>query len=179
MSTETDNMRDLVAAVLAREGIEYKAAFVPQSLSRHSGEKDRTLNWRCTFSKKSPVDGQYFPNGTMAIDYSQGIGHIPVMLLGYNPPRAGTVGRDDIVQRITETGIGLPKPAVADIVYCLVVDSTDDHGSFEEWASDYGYDTDSRKAEETYNACRKQTRDAVRVFGARVLAELATILRDY
>jgi hypothetical protein len=31
--------------------------------------------------------------------------------------------------------------------------------SFEEWASDFGYDTDSRSAEATYNACKREADD--------------------
>ncbi len=45
-------------------------------------------------------------------------------------------------------------PTAASVLCCLVSDAMGVEGrTFEEWASDYGYDTDSRRAEFTYNAC--------------------------
>ena len=49
------------------------------------------------------------------------------------------------------------KPTLPDVMYALVMDSQEFHYGcldFEEWAENYGYDTDSRSAENTYNACR-------------------------
>src|SRR4051812_7060666 len=43
-------------------------------------------------------------------------------------------------------------PEVQDVLDCLASDAAGYEGarSFEEWCGDYGYDTDSRKAEQTY-----------------------------
>ena len=38
-------------------------------------------------------------------------------------------------------------PTIEDLLDCIIVDSTDNYSSFEEWASEFGYDEDSRKAE--------------------------------
>lgn len=60
------------------------------------------------------------------------------------------------------TAIVVP-PSAMEILYCLRSD--DPQGTyFEEWASYYGYDTDSRKALDTYNACCKQTMDFRRAY---------------
>lgn len=41
-----------------------------------------------------------------------------------------------------------------DVFRCVLSDADAlDYGSFEEWASNYGFDTDSRKAEAMYRAC--------------------------
>jgi hypothetical protein len=50
------------------------------------------------------------------------------------------------------------EPTAADILDCLASDaaSVDNARSFEEWAADYGYDTDSRKAEKIFRACEAQ-----------------------
>lgn len=46
------------------------------------------------------------------------------------------------------------KPSPADVLSCLLIDSSAlDHDSFESWASDLGYDGDSRIAESTFNIC--------------------------
>lgn len=46
-------------------------------------------------------------------------------------------------------------PTAADVLNCLLSDasSVENTGSFEEWCSDFGYNTDSRKAERAYKAC--------------------------
>jgi hypothetical protein len=52
-------------------------------------------------------------------------------------------------------------PETAEVLDCLISDasSIESSRSFEEWADDLGYDTDSRKAEETYRACEQTARD--------------------
>ena len=59
-----------------------------------------------------------------------------------------------------------PAPDMLDVLYGLVSDASVRHAStYEEWAGEYGYDTDSRKGEEIYRACQKQTTDLLRILG--------------
>ncbi|MGA9884441.1 MAG: hypothetical protein WBQ34_12045 [Candidatus Acidiferrales bacterium] len=46
-------------------------------------------------------------------------------------------------------------PTAADVLDCLASDaaSIDNARSFEDWASDFGYDADSRKAEKLFKTC--------------------------
>ncbi len=46
-------------------------------------------------------------------------------------------------------------PTVEDVLNSLVSDSNALDQSFEYWCSEFGMDTDSRRAERTYNQCRK------------------------
>jgi hypothetical protein len=46
-------------------------------------------------------------------------------------------------------------PSAADVLYSLILDSDALDRSFEEWACDFGYDTDSRKALDTYLDCQR------------------------
>lgn len=50
------------------------------------------------------------------------------------------------------------EPTALDVLDCLASDAcgVDNAGTFEDWCAEYGYDTDSRKAEKTYNTCVKQ-----------------------
>ena len=50
------------------------------------------------------------------------------------------------------------EPTAADVLNCLASDSSsvENARSFEDWASDLGYDTDSRKAEKIFKVCEKQ-----------------------
>lgn len=57
------------------------------------------------------------------------------------------------------TGLGIVgEPTIGDLLSSLALDASSviDGQSFEEWAGDFGYDTDSRKAERTYRACKAQ-----------------------
>ena len=53
-------------------------------------------------------------------------------------------------------------PDEYDIITCL---TKDDPGSFENFCSDFGYDTDSRSAEKTYKAVKAEWEKVLRVFG--------------
>lgn len=50
-------------------------------------------------------------------------------------------------------------PKIEDVLDCLASDASglDHPATFEEWAADYGYDPDSRRAEQIFNNCVEQT----------------------
>lgn len=50
-------------------------------------------------------------------------------------------------------------PDAAGVLECIQSDcsSIENARDFDDWASDFGYDTDSRKAERIYRACQDQT----------------------
>ena len=51
------------------------------------------------------------------------------------------------------------RPTAADVLDCMASDSStiENAQSFEDWASELGYDTDSRKAHRTYGVCKRQS----------------------
>lgn len=51
------------------------------------------------------------------------------------------------------------EPALADVLNSLALDASgyENAQGFEDWANEYGYDTDSRKAERTYKVCQRQS----------------------
>lgn len=57
-------------------------------------------------------------------------------------------------------------PPVADVLSCLLLDFSAINSLFEEWCAEYGYDTDSRKAEKLYNQCRENAIKVMRLLGA-------------
>lgn len=57
---------------------------------------------------------------------------------------------------------GSTPPDEYDIITCI---TKDDPGSFENFCSDFGYDTDSRSAEKTYKAVKAEWEKMLRVFG--------------
>ncbi len=46
------------------------------------------------------------------------------------------------------------EPTAYDVLYCLISDTTGYEEDFESWASSYGYDADSRKAERIWRAVK-------------------------
>ena len=51
------------------------------------------------------------------------------------------------------------RPKVRDVLECLLMGTNClDYDTFEDWAENFGYDTDSRSAERGYNACIGEAR---------------------
>jgi len=71
------------------------------------------------------------------------------------------------------------KPTYADVMYCLLSDaqSVCNGESFEDFCNDFGYDSDSRKAEAAYNGCVKCWQGFVRM-GAD-FDDLNTLFEDF
>ena len=100
--------------------------------------------------------------------------------------RSGCIARDDYERRVAAGGLygpfnqtKLPPPPLTDVLYSLLLDGGAAEYSFEEWASNYGYDSDSRKAEATYNECRDIGRQLERMFTRDELAALREAFQDY
>lgn len=57
------------------------------------------------------------------------------------------------------------EPDCADVLACVASDASSADQPFESWASDLGYDTDSREAERTWKACREARAKLIRFAG--------------
>lgn len=172
MATEK---RTEIAAAIADLGLSVDAAFVPFSRSRNKDEKHKSLNWRITLKRKG--------RDVLTTDYSAGIAHCP----SYGPKAwhksdAETECETGNTHR-APGGIGSKKPILPDpisVIWSLVADaSVLDAGGFENWAADYGYDTDSRSAEKTYQACLDIALKLRCAIGEAGLSKLAEAFADY
>jgi hypothetical protein len=65
-------------------------------------------------------------------------------------------------------------PEAEDVLDCLASDSAsvDNARGFEDWASDFGYDTDSRTAEKTFKACEHAATRLSNFLGSGLYAQL-------
>ena len=63
-------------------------------------------------------------------------------------------------------------PTAYDVLACL---TKYDPGTFEDFCDEFGYDTDSRKAEKTYNAVREEWLNVTRLFTDEEINRLAEI----
>lgn len=99
----------------------------------------------------------------IAIDYKLGIGHSKVARIR---PNTGYMRIDHrqikptIIHQIKKAGIYgteslyIKKPKYRDVIYSLALDAQCGSDTFEDFCSNLGYDTDSRKALETYLECQ-------------------------
>lgn len=70
-------------------------------------------------------------------------------------------------------------PHAADVLQSLILDSSAVGQSFDSWCNEFGYDSDSRKAEATYRACQESADKLARVLDHKARKELAELLQDY
>lgn len=174
-----------VKAILAAANVTYAAEFVPHRLSRNAGKKPKCLNWKISFSRPG-VEALY-------TDFSQGLGYVPKIGMGTSPGSSARVNR---FQRTSEEHAAehgeymlssasewrrrkLPPPSAASVLSCLILDAWALAYSFEGWASEFGYDADSREAEAVYHRCCDNGRALRRIFSRDVLAQLREVLQDY
>lgn len=147
MSTESKKLESL--------GYGLKSSLVRD----HEFNSDHMADWNCELTG---------PNGkTVSVEYHTGKGHRTLRgkKLGFRPCLADWKNSKPT------------NPDLAELVHCLLLDSSASDQSFSDWCGNYGYDTDSRKALDTYLACQKAGHD-LRSIGANI-SELQTILEDY
>ncbi len=174
------------AATVQRLGLSIKSEFVPFSQSRNAKEKHKTLNWRVTLQK----DGR----GIITFDYSAGVAHCPAYKISIR--QAG--GRDSIMRhemltaecetgfavRIGE-GTGMQfkgariEPDSVGVIYSLIMDADAIDYQFTDWCDNYGYDSDSRKAEAIYKTCLEHAIAIRSALGEAGLSELREAFQDY
>ncbi len=170
-----------IAEILkAKYNLSIKSVFVPFSLSRNAAEKNPSLNWRVTLCKGD--------REILTTDYMAGCAHCPSYeQFSTNAPRAKAVdaecetGRAHRINAMHPILMAIPiLPDTCDVIHSLVMDADCLNAStFEEWANDFGYDTDSRKAEAMYRACLEIALKLRNGLGETVLSELRDLFQDY
>ncbi len=87
-------------------------------------------------------------------------------------------GSKEMVGQFSQGSAFTVNPTLCDILSCLLNDAggVEDCDTFEEWADDYGYDGDSRKAERIYEACKKVAAELSDMFTKDELTDLRELL---
>lgn len=191
----TDRDYTALDAAIANLNLIYNASFVPQNESRNKAAKEPSLNWTITLNKTGKTGA--VRGLELVTDYMQGIGYVP----GYPQGLAGrrrTIEEDEQLKFYTSAAWTgkyptkfhrninhtstkpLPPPTLRDVLYSLVADSDVlETSGFEEWASNLGYDTDSRKAEAIYNSCIEIALKLKALIGWENLEKLRELFQDY
>ena len=149
-------------------GITLKAEFVPFSFSRNRNETYPSLNWTVKILFKG--------NEIVQTSYSAGYGHAP----SYKGFKISQDVISECESGKSRIGPGVKiLPKITDVIHSLVTEC-DVLGleSFEQWAGEYGYDPDSRKAEKIYQDCRIQSMKFIAI-GKDNLEKLRELFEDY
>jgi len=166
--------RENAERAISELGLSIRAEFVPFRHSRNAKEKMKSLNWFVTVEHKG--------RAVLRTDYMAGQAHCPAYSAKGLGPR-DCVMRATAISEECERGVSHGKkilPDTLDVFYSLVMDaSVLDSGSFESWAGDFGYDTDSRSAEATYRACLDTALKLRAVIGDEGLRTLQTAFEGY
>lgn len=71
------------------------------------------------------------------------------------------------------------QPKDADVLHCLLMDGDAIDYDFDDWCANYGYDTDSRKAYDTYQQCLQTGLKLRNTLGEAKLSELREAFQDF
>ena len=182
MGTETKTQLEEYVNSL---GLTYMATFQPKPQPADK-VKNPQLHWLISLSKGKR---------TLETPYSQGMGHVQGYRQNFKTPYDKRVAEEQY-RYTCETGklsyysesAGnwypsnkmQPTPKLLDVLYCLVMDaSVLDYSSYEEWAPELGYDIDSRKGEQVYKDCIKQSLALKNLIGHEALEKLRELYQDY
>jgi hypothetical protein len=153
-------------------GLIVESTFVPWSQSRNAKPNPKTpdysLNWRVKLMHKGRV--------ILETDYGAGQAHCP----SYKQKLSGgyTLGEAEAIRFECEIGkakIGRKPilPDSLDVIGCLAQDADClDSPTYEEWASNLGYDEDSRKGEAIYRLCLEHALKLRAALGEKALEKL-------
>jgi hypothetical protein len=108
----------------------------------------------------------------MSLDYHAGIGHAKDPPNGYKGMQKSQWRNDRSAWgvRLRKEWLANPKcavtPSPADVLSCVCSDARAGEMSFEDFASEFGYDSDSRKAYAVWESCRDMCIKARVLLGA-------------
>lgn len=149
---------------LAALGVTYAAHYCGESVRDNDWKCDA---WRVTFSR----------GGTsMSTDYFTGLGHRAIPK-NVRQPYYVKSSRD--FARWTKEESKPVTPHAAGVLHSLTMDASATNESFNDWCSNYGFDSDSFKAFNMYQACCAISKQLAQVFTHAEKTALAELLQDY
>lgn len=171
-----------VDAILQAAGVEYSTRYLGEKPDALGG-KHAMDEWRVTFKKSRPHEPAYAMGAYLGpivehFEYFTGLGHRkenPITVR--NLLRQG-YKRHLHASRFADATTPIPPPA-AGVLHSLILDSSACDQSFSDWCSEFGYDTDSRKALATYEACQQNADKLKKVFSREQIESIRAALEDY
>ncbi len=115
---------------------------------------------------------------SMTVDYADSNPNMPAddkwMATAHHYKCVLRCGKHRMTVPFSQGSAHTSEPDVADVLDCLASDASGvvNAQDFEDWCMEYGYDTDSRKAERTYNVCKMQARKLQELVGPQAYETL-------
>jgi hypothetical protein len=160
-----------VADYLALLGAEYSAPFLCRSDEPLGGDGNKWEHdrWNTSISLRGATLRQVFHTGS---------GHrlhpkTPDDLRGVHP---SSLAIHDFRRANPAKPVA---PCAANFLHSMLLDAQGAEDTFSVWCSEFGYDTDSRRARDTYDVCQGIRDDLHSVFRRDELATLEEMLQDY
>jgi len=153
MTNDTEKQPQTIAQFIETHGITFEAIRANKNPNMDADQWHKGANhWVCTFSRAAQIVGQ-------TVSY-------PASKLG-SPRFEDVISADRLTTFFSQGSAHKEPPTAADVLDCLAMDAAgvENAKDFEDWASEYGYDTDSRKAERTYKICQQQAADLKEFLG--------------
>ncbi len=128
---------------------------------RHDDPKWVCYLWKCRLRH----DGR-----TYDVDFRMGLGHVKVFTAHEDAAPLAALKAAKVqgskVERTAYATFAVPtQPTLPAVLQSLALDARSADETFESWCADFGYDTDSRKAEAAYRACQDTRVHLLRLFG--------------
>ena len=165
-----------------KESAQFGGAYQP---ARKAYEQDI---WRVTFTR-TIIGGDSKKIAEFSTDYHSGIGNRILPFISpsrmtifkrgkENKLRSAPLSQDRYDRAAQMEASKVVPPRAADVLYVLVLDAQAADQSFHDWASDFGYETDSIKALNIYNACCEIGREMKKIFNREERVSLEDLVRD-
>jgi hypothetical protein len=176
----SDEARTKVDTILSAAGVAFNATLIGETTKDNGGGEPWVCDaWVVTFTVTlfGRIESQRF-------DYFTGTGQRkpnPSIIAQLNASALAKVSKRMLAwEQHYKSWPDVPQaPHAADVLQCLILDSSAASQSFADWCSDYGYDTDSRKAFAVYEACQQSGDKLRKIFTRDELSALADALQDY
>ncbi len=165
-----------VADYLESIGVKFIAHAAGAGLNRDGWECD---GWRVEFFRSGGFnDGVRVISNREQFDYYTGVG-LRVLPGNGKPPSWGNVQSPRELARWRKKNAKPFAPCAADVLYSLLLDASARDECFADWCDNHGFDSDSIKALNTYNACCENAERMARVFTREQIEKLSELLQDY
>lgn len=165
---EKNEQELLVDAYLAEIGVCAEVFPAGTDLKRDDWVCD---GWRVVFRNRSGLTEcfDFFTGIGLRVDYGPGYKRLPAEI-------PNSLAFDDYKKTYVR-----PVPPCAASVLCSVIPDglAASSLSFDDWCSDFGYDSDSIKALSMYRACCEDGKKLRRLFTDEQISRLSDILEDY
>lgn len=138
--------------------------------------------WSVTITKFKTISNGGVIQGkvTEQFEYKTGFGHRYLQPIAAREIKQYKLNPRSVAYARTVAGSWyIKKPQIAAIIHCLLLDAEAGNESFSNWCDNFGFDSDSISAFNTYQACEKTAKQLNNLFNREQLQTLRDLLEDY